>query len=118
LAAAILGSAYQRTSIWQRTLDPLPRPAVFTAIAAICKEQHKLPSLAQILRYTRDKLPPVHAPHHTTGKDGFGVPCWYFEDKPTEPTYLAGDCPEGREFIALLKKMALKKDLNEVQKPA
>lgn len=108
--------ANETRNMWQMQLSHFSHASLLAAITAICKEQDKMPSLAQIMRYTRTKLPFTHVPRHRVGVDRDGVACWYFEamrltDKANEPHYAANDCPEGREFLSKLRQVAMAKQM-------
>jgi hypothetical protein len=94
---------------WQKDLQHLPRHSVILALQQICKNEYKMPSLALFLRYCRQNMPQLSVPKHRIGKDKDGVPCWFFEDEPNSPKYLARDCKEGREFLATFASLVASK---------
>ena len=89
---------------WEQRLRHVPRRILFKAVESICNNEDKMPSLAMILRYVRNMTSFTNQPRHFEGVDRNGVRCWYWEDKPSEPTYGAKDCPEGRAYLALLEE--------------
>jgi hypothetical protein len=103
---------------WQRQLGHIPEYAVKAAAKSICQNEDKMPSLAMIIRYTRNHISKPSFPLHSEGEDDAGVKCWYWADEGGQPAYKAADCPEGRAFLSALKKLAVKKDMNKALEEA
>ena len=67
--------------------------------------------LTKIISRLLENKPWLSRSYHVTpkaseGKDKDGVPCWYWSDKPNEPTYRAVDCSEGLVFLAEFAKLS------------
>lgn len=43
---------------------------------------------------------------HVDGTDRQGKPCWFWNDAPGVPAYLAADCEEGRECCARVRELS------------
>lgn len=90
---------------WTRRLASLNQKSLRIAVSNMCVSEEKMPSLSKILQAYRGANPQSTSPHYSPTRDANGVRClWDSENK--EHLYRAPDCPEGRNFLATLGKMA------------
>jgi hypothetical protein len=84
--------------VWSGRLAKLPMGPLSRGFRALCDEQDKMPSLAQILRFARREMQQGGAPFYPEAHDKAGVACWV-DESTGEFLYKAADCEEGREFL-------------------
>ncbi|MGH9452333.1 MAG: hypothetical protein ACRD2O_00005, partial [Terriglobia bacterium] len=81
---------------------------IHEAAAEIADKDEYFPSRSRMLRAIREKLP-FQQHRFIETVDASGVKC-FFDPQKNEFMYSAPNCPEGREFLELLKSLGAKQD--------
>jgi hypothetical protein len=90
--------------IWQERLLHFSDALLTKLFFHIEGHDERFPSVSRCIEVGRILGPADRTPFSPEGKDPQGVPCWI--DTNGDYLYAAKDCPEGREFLKTLARVA------------
>ena len=103
-------------AIWQENLAAFDSWVLEKSFVFIEKNDEKFPTLSRTLKVCRENKPYEgsgtdydNTAKFTKTQDKEGRPC-ILDLENREMLYRAEDCPEGQEFLELLRKMGMKAD--------
>jgi hypothetical protein len=109
--------------IWQERLSSFDIEVLKRCFAFVECNDERFPSVARCIRLCRENTPRESdynyedRTRYSKTQDKEGRPC-ILDVKEKEMLYRAEDCPEGQQFLTLLRKMGLdKKKMFTVVKP-